>query len=203
MNMPRFVPPLFLLVVLVQAGCSAVIRPTVGASEFLVNERKFPGDVALYVPDEFRTYSWAHTDAGDLKLWKLELGAATTDALRYALESRFDSVTVRASRPRFPLAPPGPSLAVVPTFDSVKVATPVVFKFENYRVALTLSLRVYDAAGNELESMILTGEGRKAGSIGYESAGHAALPEACHHAIKQVADQAVRGLIGLAARQRT
>lgn len=194
---------LFLFVVLTQGGCTAIIRPTISPSEFFINEKKLLPDVALYVPDGFREYSSKHTDVGDLKQWQLEVGPPATDALRYALESRFENVTVHASQPHFPLSSPGPSLVVVPAFDSVKAAFPVAFKFEVYRVALTMTIRVYDSAGNELKAVTLTGKGKKTGSIGYDSAGHAALPEACRRAIKEVVDQAVEAIAELAAKQRT
>jgi len=175
----------FLPVLLVQFGCAAIVRPTFGSAEFLTDQPKRPMHVALCASEAFRTYSSKQLDLMDEKLWQLELGTAAADALRYALESRFESVVVRGAAPQFPLPGPAPALVVVPSIDSVKLWTPLVFKFEPYAVTLTMSVTVYDASGNELKRTTVTAKGQKAGSIGYESAGHAALPEACRLAIKQ------------------
>lgn len=185
-----FQSTVLLFALLAQSGCTVIIRPTISPSEFLNNGEKLSCTVALYVLDEFREYSSKHADVGDLKQWHLELGPVATDALRCALESRFKNVTVHVNRPQFPLASPAPSLVVVPAFDKVKAAFPVVFKFENYRVVVTMTIRVYDEVGKELQAVTLTGKGKKAGAIGSGSPGHAALPEACRQAIMEIVDQA-------------
>lgn len=184
---------------LTQLGCTAAIRPNISASEYITNQEKVPTNVALHVTTEFRKYSSSHTDVMDLKNWKLELGPATTDALRYALESRFENVMVSDGQPQFPVSLPEGSLVVVPTFNSVKQTGPVLVKFEKYHVTIQMTVCVYDPAGRELKKMSLTGKGEKAGAIGYDSAGHAALPEASRLAIKQIVDQILQNLIELAA----
>lgn len=188
------------LALLTQLGCTANIRPTISSSEFLTNEKKISTNTALYVTDEFRKYSSSHTDVMDMKKWKLELGPATTDAIRYALESRFEKVTIHVGHPQFPTELPEGSLVVTPTFDSVKQTGPVLAKFEKYHVIITMTVNVYDPAGQVLKKMTITGKGEKAGSIGYDSAGHAALPEASRLAIKQLVDQIVQNLVELAVK---
>jgi len=191
---------LLLFALLSECGCTAVIRPTISASEYITSEKKVPTNVAFYATDEFREYSSKHTDVMDMKKWQLELGPAASDALRYAIESRFQKATVRAGEPSFPVDLPAGSLVVVPAFESAEQTGPVVFKFEKYHVAVTMKVRVHDPAGNELKNMTITGKGEKAGAIGYDSAGHSALPEAARLAIKEVADQIVRSLLELAAK---
>lgn len=191
---------LLFFALLTQFGCTAAIRPNISASEFITNQEKVPTNAALYVTDEFRNYSSTHVDVMDIKKWKLELGPATTDALRYALESRFENVTLSVGQPQFPVDLPAGSLVVVPTFDSVSQRGPVFFKFEKYHVTVRMTVCVYDPAGRELKKMNLTGRGDKAGSIGYDSAGHSALPEASRLAIKQVVDQILQNLAELATK---
>lgn len=186
------------LMLLTQFGCTANVRPTISSSEFLTNEKKISTNTALYVTDEFRKYSSSHTDVMDMKEWKLELGPATTDALRYALENRFEEVTIHVGHPQFPIELPADSLVMVPTFDSVKQTGPVLAKFEKYHVIITMTVHVYDPTGQVLMKMSITGKGDKAGSIGYDSAGHAALPEASRLAIKQLVDQIAQNLVELA-----
>jgi len=185
---------------LTQLGCTANVRPTFSPSEFVTNEEKLPANAALHVTDEFRKYSSSHTDVMDMKKWKLELGPATTDALRFALESRFENVTLRVGQPQFPIELPAKSLVVVPTIDSVKQTGPVLAKFEKYHVTITMTVSVYDPAGDELKKMTVTGKGEKAGSIGFDSPGHAALPEASRLAIKQLVDQILENLVKLAVK---
>ena len=184
---------------LMHAGCASIVRPNFGAAEFLTDGPKQPTRVTLCVSEAFRSYSSKQLDVMDEKLWQLELGAATTDALRYALENRFESVVLRGDAPPFPLPAPAPALVVVPRIDSVKLWTPIVFKFEPYAVTLTMSVQVYDASGNELKQMTVTAKGQKSGSIGYESAGHAAIPEACRLAIRQAVGHIMEGLSDLPA----
>jgi hypothetical protein len=66
-----------------------------------------------------------------------------------------------------------------------------VFKFENLHGTGLLPLILYDAAGKPLIDQTFSGEGSQQGSIGYESAGHAANPVAAQNAIKQAVSKAV------------
>ena len=199
----KYLKPLLLLsflVLLTQPGCTSVVRPSISSSEFLTNEKKIPTNMALYVTDEFRNYSSSQTDIFEGRKWKLELGPATTDALRYALESRFENVALNVGRPQFPIELPEGSLVVVPTFDSVKQTGPIFVKFEKYHVTITMTVCVYDPAGLGLKKMTLTGKGDKAGSAGFGSPGHAALPEASRYAIKQLVDQILQNLMELSVK---
>ncbi len=197
--MKFFKPLLFLwlFILMSQFGCTASVRPTFSPSEFLCNEDKNTTDVSLYVTDEFREYSFKQTDVMDLKEWKLELGPATTDALRFALESRFENVSLKLGKPQFPVNMHAGSIIVVPSFCSVKQTGPVLFKFEKYHVTITLNVVIYDPEGKELKQLTITGKGDKTGSIGYDSAGHAALPEATRLAVRHVADQIIQHILEL------
>lgn len=193
---PFVLPCLFL--VFTQLGCTVNVRPTFSSSEFLSNENKIPTDVQLYVTEEFREYSYKETDVIDMKEWKLELGPATTDALRFILESHFENASVKLGEPQFPVELPDGSFVIVPTFVSVKQTGPVLVKFEKYHVTIMMDITIYDPKGKELKILELTGKGEKAGSIGYDSAGHAALPEASRMAIREIAEQLIQELTTMA-----
>jgi len=166
------------VILLVQTGCNVTVQPAISSAEYISDASKRPEAVALHVSEQFRSYKYEHADVGDLKNWELLLGPAATDALRFALEARFSSVRTSLGDPTFPIQDSSVALVMVPSFDSTKVSTPIAFKFENYTVTVGMSAAVFDRTGKELKRISATGKGVKRGSVGYSSAGHAALPEA-------------------------
>ena len=185
-------------VYLVLTGCAAVVRPQVSESEFMTNEPKKPGRVDLYVTEEFRKHVETKTDAMDFKKWEFELGPLAVDTFKYALASRFEEVKVMLGTPNFPMTGDTVKglLAVVhPEFAGFSCSFPVVFKFESYTSTVCFNVKVFDKTGSVLIDKSYTGVGEKRGSIGFESAGHAANPIAAQLAVKDAVDKAVADII--------
>jgi len=179
-------------------GCTATVRPQVSETEFLTNEPKKPGRVDLYITEEFRKHVETQTDAMDLKKWEFELGPLAVDTFKYTLAGRFEEVKVMLEPPNFPMAGDIEKnlLAVVhPEFAEFSCSFPVVFKFETYKSTVCFKVKVFDKTGSVLLDNSYTGVGEKRGSIGFESAGHAANPIAAQLAVKDAVDKAVADII--------
>jgi hypothetical protein len=183
---------------LVSAGCTAVIKPHVSASEFLVVDEKIPGTVHLYVSDAFRTHEETKQDISEFKEWKFNIGPVSVDTFRFALESRFSDVSVKLGEPLFPMESSDDFFAVVkPQFSSFKTSDPVLFRFENYTAEVGFMIDIYNAGGNIILSKQYVGRGEKQGSIGYEDPGHSAYPVAIQAAITDSVNQTVIDLINI------
>lgn len=183
---------------IVLTGCTAIVRPSVSPTEFLTMGVKEPGRAELYVTDEFRTHVETKTDVMDMKKWQFELGPVAADTFRYALEAKFLKVDVKLGSPTFPLqeSANGDLLVVVePSFSGFSSKCPFLFKFENYVVKVSFRVKAYDRAGTMLIDQVYQGVGKKRGSIGYESAGHAANPEAARLAVNDAVDKAVTDIM--------
>jgi hypothetical protein len=196
MNPPQTIVSALLLIALgTAAGCTASVRPSVSESEFMTDRRKVNASVMLVSTEAFRNHSVKRTDLMDMKGWQFEIGPAASDTFRYTLASRFVASDVRPATPAYPLPSPAPRAVVVPSIVQLKSTQPIVFKFENYGVTVTLDVDVFDSRGTRLYSRTYTGSGKKQGAIGQESAGHAAFPEACRQALRQAIDAAVDELV--------
>jgi hypothetical protein len=181
------------------SGCAPVVQPHVSSTEFLVAAAKISGSIDLYVSEDFRSYKAEKTDISEMKNWNFELGPVAVDAFRYALESRFQQVSVTLGTPQFPMvAGNGLHVVVQPSFASFEASDPVFLKFENYKATVGFSVSVYDPSGKVVLSQTYTGEGKKQGSIGYADPGHAAYPIAVQNAIKDATKKFVDDLVSKA-----
>jgi hypothetical protein len=190
------------LIVLI-AGCAPVIQPRVSSSEFLIAGNKVPGRVELFVLEEFTSYKAEKTDVSELKTWKFELGPVAVDSFRFALESRFEQVSVTLGTPRFPVDAGAVFYAAVqPSFVSFKASDPILFRFEDYKATIGFNMSVFDADGKIILSQTYTGEGTQQGSIGYADPGHAAYPIAVQNAVKDATKKFVNDLVGISNRGR-
>lgn len=180
-----------LLSILSAVGCTATVKPTFNQSEFLTAEARQPGHVVLAVSPEFRDYRAKHADPMDMKEWEFELGPAMVDAFRYALESRVEKVDVRLGD----TAPAAGHLVVRPRVASFDASEPLVFKFEEYHVKLAIAVDVVDGSGKVVYTNVYESHGRKRGSVGYESGGHAAHPVAAQNAIREIVDDATADVV--------
>jgi hypothetical protein len=177
-------------------GCSPVVQARVSPTEFLVAGEKNPGKVDLFITEEFRSHIAEKTDISEFKQWKFELGTVAADAFRYALESRFETVSVRLGTPQFPSTPPETFYAAVqPSFTSFGASDPVLFRFENYKATIGFDVAVYRADGTTLFTRAYTGEGTQQGSIGYDDPGLSAYPVAVQNAVKDAAVKFVDDLV--------
>lgn len=182
-------------------GCTAQIRPTIHAWEYLTEEAKLNKTVALYFSDEFQSYApKQYTPMADIKIWHLEIGPMATDAFIFAFQSRFQNVLIKKGLPQFPITESNVDFVVTPKFTSFKTGTPLIFKFENYWVELGMSTAIQDGKGNTLATVDLQQKGTKRGSIGPDSAGHAAYPAACVEAVKPMIKQTVERTVELAGK---
>jgi hypothetical protein len=172
-------------------GCTNTVRPAFSAAEFLSEKPKSQQAVVLYVTEEFKAYTTKHPDPWDLKEWELVLGPGATDAMMNSFSNQTAPFETRLGQPQFPVQAPAGAVIVVPAFASFKGAAPVMFKFEDYKVNIGMELSLYDADGALLEKSSLTSKAKKQGSIGSESGGHSAFPEACRLALRDLAQQAV------------
>jgi len=179
-------------------GCTAHVSPHVSEAEFMFPGPKVPGRSTLYVSEEFRTYMRTKTDVMDLKKWEFELGPVAVDAFKYALAGRFKDAEVRLGTPGFPLEGEDNQdvlVVVQPAFENFKAHAPFFFKFETYKVTVSFRVKVFDKAGNVLVDDVYEGVGKKRGSIGYESAGHAAAPVAAQMAVEEAVNKAVADIV--------
>ena len=189
---------LILTIAVLATGCTAVISPHVSESEFLSSAIKNPGKVQLFVTDEFRTHKESQTEAMDLKSWEYDLGPMAVDTFKYALGSRFYSVEVKLGKPTFPIVENGQNeivIAVEPSFAGFDAHFPWVFKFETYVAEVTFHVKAYNKNGSQILNKTYQGKGEQRGSIGYESAGHAANPIASQLAVKDAVNQAVEDIL--------
>lgn len=183
---------------MILTGCTAQVRPTISASEYLTDQVKLNKSVALYISDEFRSYAPTQNDPMDLKAWRLEIGPMAADAFMFAYQNRFQNVMIKKGQPQFPIADSNVDYVITPKFTSFKAGTPLVLKFENYWVELGMSTTIQDRQGNTLASVDLTQKGSRRGSVGPESAGHAAYPVACVEAVKPMVRETVEKTAELA-----
>jgi hypothetical protein len=175
-------------------GCTAVVKPHVSESDFLSSSEKIAANVDLYVSDDFRSHHESQTDVMDMKKWDFELGPVASDAFKYSLAAAFKSVTLKSVAPKFPLSANSAGdlrIAVRPAFASFDSHFPWVFKFETYSAEVGFTVDVYDADGKKVISKTYQGRGEKRGSIGFESAGHAANPVAAELAIRDAVQKSV------------
>lgn len=182
-------------------GCSATVRPAISQSEYLQSGAKIPRHVLVFVSPELRDYTAKSSDVGDMKEWTFVMGPATVDALRYEMESRFEKVEMRLGTPSYPVSPTD-ALVVVPAIKAFKADQPIMFKFEEYEVKLTIANGLTTAAGEPLLNKEYVGIGVKRGSIGNESGGHAANPEASRLAIKDAVKKLVDDVAQAAGQPR-
>ena len=178
-------------------ACTAVVSPHVSEAEFLTNTQKRPVQIDVYVTDEFRNHRETQQNVMDMKSWDYELGPVATDAFKYALASRFERVNLRLGAPHFPLAEDSAARVYVvqPSFAGFDAHYPYVFKFETYTAKVTFLVALYDSSGKRLLENTFDGEGSMQGSIGYESAGHAANPVAAQEAVKAAVNKAVDAIV--------
>ncbi len=190
---------IILFTIPVCTGCTAVVKPHVSSSEFLIADERKPGIVHLYVTEEFRTHKEIKQDISEFKEWTFDLGPVSVDAFRFALESRFTDVSVKLGKPAFPIENPGGFFAVVrPEFTSFLASDPILFKFEDYKSEVGFSVNIYNTDGNILLSRQYVGKGVKQGAIGYEDPGHAAYPVAIQAAVADAVNQMVTDLLNIA-----
>lgn len=181
------------------AGCTPVVQPRVSPTEFLVAEDRIPGRIDVLITEAFRSHTVEKSDVSEFKKWQFELGPVTVDALRFALETRFEKVSVKLGDGTFPVATDGGFYsAVQPSFGEFKATDPVVFRFENYGATVGLNVTVLDAEGGTVLSKSYVGEGTQRGSIGYADPGHAAYPVAVQNAVKDAVAKLVDDLVALA-----
>ena len=180
-------------------GCTPIVQPRVSSSEFLVEGDKIPGDIELFISEEFRSHTAEKTDISEFKTWKFELGTVAADTFRFSLESRFEHVSVRLGAPKFKMDSDENFYAVVqPEFTNFEASDPILFKFEDYKAKVGFLVTVYNAKEQKILSQTYTGQGVKQGSIGYDDPGHSAYPIAVQEAIKDAVSKFVNDLVNLA-----
>ncbi len=185
---------IILLLLFISSGCTAHVQPNVSESEYLTSTPKKSGRAELYVTEAFRTHSETKTDVMDMKKWKYELGPVSVDSFKYALASKFEKVEVKLGPPSFPTESElNKDLLVIvePAFSQFDTHFPVVFKFETYKAVISFRVKAYDRTGKLVLEKVYEGVGGQRGSIGYESAGHAANPVAVKLAVKNAVDKAI------------
>ena len=183
-------------------SCKATVRPTVSPADFAPATNPVPGEIALVVSEDLRTFTGESGNWLDFKTWIFEVGPCTVDAFRYALEERFSSVRVVPEEATLDAAEdsPRPVLArIEPEIVAFDGDEPWVFKFETYAVDLRCRVRVRDAEGRLLYERDYDARGTKRGSVGFESAGHAAHPEAYREAVLSIVRQVADDLVGAVA----
>ncbi len=177
-------------------GCTAVIRPTVSRSEFLIDEAKIPASVAFHATDKLKNYSGEHFDWWcDATKYKMELGPVTIDWFNYALESKFSNVFLAYGAPTFPYTR-DVDFVVTPEFTSFKSGGPVVVKLEKYWVELGMNVTIQDRNGQILETLQLKEKGARAGTIGVNPGVHL-YPEICRLAIKSLVNKTIDKIVAL------
>lgn len=185
---------IILLLLFIFSGCTAHVQPNVSESEYLTSTIKKSGRAELYVTEAFSTYTVSKTDVMDMKKWQYELGPVSVDSFKYALASRFEKVDVKLGTPSFPKeSDVDKDLLVIvePAFSQFDTHFPVVFKFETYKAVISFTVKAYDRTGKLILEKVYEGVGGKRGSIGYESAGHAANPVAVKLAVKDAVGKAI------------
>jgi hypothetical protein len=182
------------------SGCTAVVRPTISRSEFLSYERKIPASVALHVTDRFKNYSAEHFDWWcDGTNYRMEIGSFATDCFQYALESRFEDVSVCLGMPRFPYPKSNVDYIVTPRFTSFEAGGPIFIKLENYWVKLGMYVTIQDKTGEVLESLNLNEKGTQGGTIGVNPGVHL-YPNICRLAIQPMVRKTVDKIVELNSR---
>lgn len=187
----------FIVTLIFFSGCTAIVRPTISQSEFLTNEEKVPATVVLHITQEFINYTYKHFDwVSDAKNYAIKVGPLTSDWLRYALESKINTVLIKSGKPQFTESSSNVDLLITPRFTSFKAGGPLPVKFEQYWVDIGMEVTLQDSQGRILETLKLQQKGSKAGSIGLES-GTQIYPEVCRMAIKPMVDKTVDKVIEL------
>jgi hypothetical protein len=185
------------LAVICLTGCTAVVRPTISRSEFLVDEAKIPASVAFHATNKFKNFSGEHFDWWcDGTKYKMEFGSVTIDWFNYALESKFTNVSLAYGAPKFPYKKSDVDFVLTPEFTSFKAGGPVVVKLEKYWVELGMNVTIQDRNGKILETLQLKEKGSRAGTIGVNPGVHL-YPEICRLAIKPLVNKTIEKLVEL------
>ncbi|MEM7305433.1 MAG: hypothetical protein AAF682_02125 [Planctomycetota bacterium] len=181
------------VVAIALTSCQAVVRPTISSADFIGPEPRVDAEVLLLVSEDFRTYRETSTDWMDFKKWVFEVGPCAVDAFRHALGSRFERVHMAAAEATDAVASArqeGVVAILRPEIVKLDGQEPLLFKWGEYSVDLACAIEVLDAQGGVLYERTYHTMGEQRGSVGFESAGHAAHPEAFREAMVQLARHA-------------